>query len=220
MIKFLRGRAIVVTSVTLAFVLGSATQATTLRKLSLDELVGHSDTIVVGKCEMDECVWLEKKIYTIATIRTTHLAKGQATVGETIQIYELGGSVQHPLPVKMIVPGAATLTQGEEMLLFLEKFGDKKQFHRVVGMAQGKLPVSTDAKTGEKFVHHGEPIKGVQWVDKSGKPVAPGAPDAREESAKVGSLDGFLGRIHKIKTDHEAKAKATPAAPGEKGGGK
>jgi len=32
----------------------SQSRATTLRKLSLEELVAHSDTIVVGRCEKTE----------------------------------------------------------------------------------------------------------------------------------------------------------------------
>ena len=188
--------------------------ATTLRKLSLDELVAGSDTIVVGNCEKVESVWLEKKIYTIATIRVTHSAKGQAATNDTIQIYELGGTMEKPLPIKMQVPGAATLAQGEEMLLFLEKFGDKKQFHRLVGMAQGKVPVSTDAKSRKKKIYFGEPIKGVQWVDRDGKAVGPDAVGAREAPAEEGSLDGFLGRVHKIKAEQEVKAKTSPAPQG------
>jgi hypothetical protein len=200
-------RVAIITLVTLALVIGLPTYATTLRKLTLNELTAYADTIVAGKCEKVESVWLEKRIYTIATIRVTHSAKGQAATGRTIQIYELGGTVDKPLPVKMHVPGAATLAQGEEMLLFLEKFGDKKQFHRLVGMAQGKIPVSTDAKTGKKVVHHPEPIKGVQWVDRDGKPVAPETVGAREEPAEEGSLEGFLGRIHKIKAEQADAAK-------------
>jgi hypothetical protein len=207
MIESLLKRTALVTLATLALLIGLPIHATTLRKLSLNELVEHADSIVVGKCEKVESVWLEKKIYTIANIRVSHSAKGQTVTDDTIQLYELGGTVEKPLPVKMLVTGAATLVQHEEALFFLEKFGNKKQFSRLVGMAQGKVLVTADGKTGKKQVHYGEPIKGVQWVDRNGKAVAPGAAAAREEPAEPGSLEGFLGRIHKIKTEQETAAK-------------
>lgn len=182
-------------------------QATTLRKLSLEELVSYADEIVVGKCEKTETIWLEKRIFTVATVQVSQAAKGQAAAGRKLEVYILGGSVKEPIPVRMIVPGAETMAAGEEMLLFLEKFGDKKQFHRVVGMAQGKLPVVTDPKTNEKKVGFHLPVKGVKWVDKDGKPVEPGAQGAHEEPDEAGILDGILGRLHKMQKDHEAKAK-------------
>jgi len=183
----------------------ATSHATTLRKLSLQELTGYADTIIVGKCEKKQAVWMEKRVITISTIRVSHSAKGDHAPGNAIEVHTLGGRVDNPLPIYMMVPGAEHIAEGEEMLLFLQKYGNKKQFHRLVGMAQGKLPVTTDAKTGKKQVHSGEPIKGVQWVDKTGKPVAPGTVGAQEAPAEPGDLDGFLGRIHKIQKEHGAK---------------
>ncbi len=182
----------------------SLSHATVLRKLSLDELVAYADTIMVGKCEKTETVWLARKIYTIATICVSQHVRGKAAVGSTIKVYILGGRVKKPIPVKMHVPGAAKVAQGEEMLLFLKAGGIKKQYHRFVGMTQGKIPVKTDPRTGEKFIHYGEPIKGVKFVDEQGKPLAQGG---RPEPAKPGSLEAFLGRVKQIMADQEAKAK-------------
>ena len=189
----------------LTLTFSSPSHASTLRRLSIEELVSYSDSIIVGRCEKTEAVWLGKRIYTIATVRVRQAAKGPHAPGNVIQVHILGGSVTQPLPVKMLVPGAETMTAGEEMLLFLEKFGDKRQFYRVVGMAQGKLSVSTDRKTGQKSVGFRLPIKGVKWVDHDGKVVEPGAEGAHEEAAEAGSLDGFLGRIHKIKVEQETR---------------
>lgn len=109
---------------------------TVLRKLSLDELVSHADTIVVGTCEKTEAIWLDRKIYTVATIRIGRSVKGRAAADNIIRVYILGGRVRKPMPVKMHVPGAAKVVQGEEMLLFLKSRGSKGQ-HRFVGMARG-----------------------------------------------------------------------------------
>ncbi|HPA20531.1 MAG TPA: hypothetical protein PLU30_22460 [Verrucomicrobiae bacterium] len=183
-------------------------QATTIRKLSLDELISSANDIVVGKCEKKETAWIEKRIFTISTIAVSHGAKGDAAGGQKIKVYTLGGSVKEPLPVTMHVPGAETMAVGEDMLLFLERFGDKKQFRRVVGMSQGKLPVADDSKTGQKAVGFELPVKGVRWVDKNGKAVAPDTAGAQEEPAPEGSLEGFLGRIHKIKAEQEKRKQA------------
>jgi len=183
-------------------------EATTIRKLSLDELISNADDIVVGKCEKKETAWIEKRIFTIATIAVSQCAKGQTAGGQKIQVYTLGGSVKEPLPVTMHVPGAETISVGEEMLLFLERFGDRKQFRRVVGMSQGKLPVADDPMTKEKTVGFDLPVKGVRWVDKGGKAVTPDTPNAQEEMTPPGSLGGFLGRIHKIKQEQENQKQA------------
>ena len=184
-----------VTCCLLALTFSSPSHATTLRKLTIQGLVSYSDSIIVGQCEKTETVWLEKKIYTIATVRVSQSAKGEDAPGKVIQVYTLGGSVKEPLPVKMLGPGAETMVAGEETLLFLEKFGDKRQFHRVVGMAQGKLPILTDRKTGKKSVGFDRSMKGVKWVDRDGKPVEPGAQGSREE-ADEGGQPRWLPRSH------------------------
>lgn len=181
--------------------------ATTLRKLSLEELVSESDLILVGKCEKVETVWLDKKIYTIATIRVSQSAKGDNKKDEIIKVHILGGRVKEPIPVKMHVLGAAKVSKDEEMILFLQKREGKKSYNRITGMAQGKVPVITDKKTGEKVVHYAEPVKGVKMVDRDGKPVA--VPEEPDE-AKKGNLDSFLGTIKRILDEQEKEEKVAP----------
>jgi hypothetical protein len=52
------------------------------------------------------------------------------------------------------------------------------QSHRIVGLNQGILPVTTDPKIGENLVNHPDPIRGVKWVDNDGDPVPAEAPAA------------------------------------------
>lgn len=188
----------------LALTLSSPSSATTLRKLSVEELVSTSSSIIVGRCEKTETLWSDKRIYTIATIRVSQSAKGTDAPGHVIEVRTLGGAVTQPLPVKMLVPGAEVLSVGEDMLLFLEKFGDQRQFNRVVGMAQGKLAISTDPKSGRKSVGIGVPVKGVKWVDPVGKALAPNTAD--EDAAETDSLERFLGRVQRIQAVQNAKA--------------
>jgi len=186
--------------------------ATTLRKLSLDDLVTHADVIAVGTCQKMETVWLDKKIYTIATVGISQSLKGNAGAGGTIQVYILGGRVRKPIPVKMHVPGAAQVTLNEEMVLFLQKRGGTKPYYRFVGMRQGKVPVFTDPKTGEKQVCYGQRIKGVKMVDKAGKPLAPSPQAGR---IKEGNLQGFTDGIRQMIADQAASAKPTATAPAD-----
>lgn len=182
----------------------SFSYATTLQKFSLDDLVAHADTIIVGRCEKTENIWLDRKIYTIATIRVSQSVKGKASADNSIKVCIPGGRVDKPIPVKLHVPGAAKVVQGEEMVLFLKARGIKKQQHRFVGMSQGKIPIKIDAKTSEKLVRYGGIIKGVKMVDRQGKLLSS---RAQMESTKQGSLKDFLSNIKQIINEQDAKAK-------------
>jgi len=140
------------------------------------------------------------------------LVKGKVETGGAIKVYILGGRVKEPIPIKMHVPGAPKVGQGEEMVLFLESRGGKKPYHRFVGMRQGRVPVFTDPKTGEKHVRYGERIKGVRMVDRDGKPLPP---NAQLGPAKAGSLDGFVGRVHQIIATQAARPRTTTTRPAD-----
>jgi hypothetical protein len=199
----------------------SDTKATTLKKLSLEELASHADTIVIGTCEKVESVWRAKKIYTIATIRVREPMQGEEIVGQEIPVYILGGRVKKPLPIKMHVPGAAKIAPAEEMILFLKKQDSKAKtkttrkepqtekdpssYFRIVGMAQGKIPIITNPKTKEKTVHYGQAIKGVKFVDEDNPPNQSGK---FSPSSKRDSLAGFKAGLKKIM---EKQAKQAPS---------
>lgn len=197
--------------------------ATTLKKLGLAELTAESDTIVVGRCESVRTVWQDRKIYTIATVRVSESVKGACKAEERISVYILGGRVQKPMPVKMHVPGAAKVSRGEEMVLFLESRGGKQKSqaakaqtvngqadnksqirYRFVGMAQGKIPIRTDPKTRKKTLQYGRSLKGVRLVEpaaegKSGRQVS--------KPGKSEALADFVGNIKRIMEKQKAEAK-------------
>ena len=182
----------------------SLSRGTVLRKLYLDELVSHADTIVVGTCEKTEAIWLDRKIYTVTTVRVSRPIKGKAAVDSGVKLYIPGGRVRRPMPVKMHVPGAAKVVQGEEMVLFLKVGRIKKQQHRFVGMAQGKITIKIDDKSGKKLIRYDEHIKGVKMVDRQGKLLSS---SARPESTKQGNLEDFLSKVKQIMAEQKAKAK-------------
>ena len=135
----------------------SDASATTLRKLSLDDLVAKADSIIVGECVNTRAVWLGRRIYTIATMRVDQSLKGSERVGNKVEVFTLGGRVKKPIPVKMHAPGLPRFERNEEVMVFLKRRetsgakgpGDNGPFV-VIGGIQGKFTIQKDAKTGEK----------------------------------------------------------------------
>ena len=197
----------------LALALPSVSNATTLAKLSLDDLVSLSDEVVGARCESSRAEWLGKKVYTIATFRVNAAAKGASAAGQSFDVHTLGGRVDKPYPVEMRVEGAPAFDPGGETLLFLERYGAQKQFRRIVGLAQGSLPISTDPKTGVKTVHADPALKSVQLVEPPGRAAAAGAPAAPVAVADGVPLDGFLDHLRGIHARQSAakSAQGTPA---------
>ncbi len=196
--------AFVICSVLLCAVSASAT---TVRQLSLKQLVAASDKVVAGVCTGTRTKWLDKKVYTIASFRVSAVAKGSAGPGETLEVYLLGGRVRKPIPVAMHVPGGVTITKGEEAVLFLEARGEKGQYHRVVGLRQGKIPIGIDSKTGEKKADFWRPVKEAPFVD----PAAPASKEGKS-APPPGSLTGLLGRVQTIDREQREAAAARAGA--------
>ena len=67
----------------LALALPSVSSATTLAKLSLDDLVSLSDEIVGVRCESSRTEGLGRKVYTVTTFRVNAATKGASAVGQS-----------------------------------------------------------------------------------------------------------------------------------------
>jgi hypothetical protein len=121
--------------------------ATTMVPLDLKRLTERADRVVLATVEASEAHWTgdHDAIYTDVTLRVTRVYKGAAQAGDAVVVRREGGTVDG---IGMHVYGAATFTVGEEALVFVEKRGAASY---VVGMAQGKLRVTTLAD-GKKQV--------------------------------------------------------------------
>ena len=157
------------TAVTLLAVAAVA-HATTMLKLDLKALTERADRVVLGTVESTVSRWTPDKsaIYTEAQIRVARSYKGDARSGELVAVRREGGTVDG---IGMRVYGSAQLSPGEEAVVFLEQRGVATW---VVGMAQGKLHVSTDA-SGRK--HVAADLSGVHFT----APAAPEAPRALDD---------------------------------------
>ena len=139
------------------------------------------------------------------------------------------------MPVKMHVPGAATMAVGEEAVLFLEarqapltpaKGGAQAQavtpgpIYRLVGMRQGKVKITTDPDTGERKAGVPGGKKGLAIPiprDDQGGPKALSERSNRLRDAVVkrdGSLDALLELVRAVHGQQAAvKASAKEAHP-------
>ena len=164
--------------------------ATTMKKLSDEDLASQAQTILTGKCISIKSEWNEErtKIFTYITISPQNLLKGGRKT-QSIIIKQPGGEVGE---IGMHVDGISVFEEGEEVLLFLEK--GENDFHRTLGLSQGKLAITTDKDTGRKVLVK----KRVELVRTPGGKI--GRKVIEIKSDKKIFLDDFtdnIGRIQK-----------------------
>lgn len=134
--------------------------------LDLKALSDRADRIIYGTVESSESHWTSDHdaIYTDVAVRVSRSYKGGVKPGELMMVRREGGNIDK---IGMKVFGAAGFTVGEEVVVFVEKRGIASW---VVGMAQGKLRVVTEADGSKKV--SAPDIRGIDFL-KSAAPVAP-----------------------------------------------
>ena len=127
----------------LALLTAAPVHATTLVRLTLEQLAMASSNIVRARVISQESRWNAEhtRIFTYTKLAVSQSLKGQAA--STIEIVQPGGSVGN---FHVRVPGSAALHLDKEYVLFLEP-SKQTQNYIVVGMAQGAYHVYRDAKT-------------------------------------------------------------------------
>jgi hypothetical protein len=136
-----------------AFILGSVTSpwvgATTLVRLSLDQLTQASTDIVRGHVVRQETRWTPEhtEIETLTTIAVDQAIKGQPQT--TLVIRQLGGTVGN---IRSHVAGTAHFRPQTDYLLFLERARSDPAVHLVVGMAQGAYRIVRNPVSKEEHV--------------------------------------------------------------------
>lgn len=117
----------------------------------------EADLVVTGTLTGLESRWAGKKIVTDANFTVDTLLKGDAAGGEpVVRVTVMGGRVERPVPVAMVVADAPSFAENEEALLFL-RHGEDGGFTVVK-----KLPVHKDAESGTKTVtlgHRSVPVE-------------------------------------------------------------
>ena len=116
--------------------LPTATQATTVERLTLEDLTARSQSIVQGIVRGSRTYRSPngKLILTNTTIEVTEAIKGQAA--RTVEVTTIGGQIDGTI---LHVSGMPAFIPGESTIVFVEKTG---AYLTVLGLGQGKFTVS------------------------------------------------------------------------------
>ena len=114
----------------------SVSHATTVQRLTLDDLVRKAHKIVVGKIVKSRSFWSgnAKLILTAYTVEVEETIKGEPS--HTIELTTIGGTVGDRT---LHVAGMPSFAAGENAILFVENSG---VFSTVVGLEQGRFTVA------------------------------------------------------------------------------
>ena len=127
----------------------STAPATTLVRLSLEQMSQASTAIVRGNVVGQETTWNPQhtEIITSTTIAVENVVKGEPP--STLIVEQLGGTIGN---LHEYVAGTVHFRPQVSYLLFLEPAGEDSSRYRVVGMAQGAYRIYQDATTHEERV--------------------------------------------------------------------
>jgi len=149
-------------------------RATTLRALSLEDLVAASDRAVVGRAVHHDSDWAyvagARRIVTWTRVLQEDDLLGESGAQDEVLVMTLGGKVGD---LRQKVPGEATLTLGERVLLFTSAAASDGACH-IVGMSQGKYEIVAGQSGGDGVLRRSAQIPHlVRAQPKPGFPPAP-----------------------------------------------
>jgi hypothetical protein len=147
-------------------------RATTVQRLSLEDLVKKAHSIVVGRVNGARTYWSSdgRLILTSYTIQVDESIKGQPS--GAVEVTTIGGKIGD---LELHVSGMPSFKNGESAVVFIEQSG---AYQTVVGLSQGKFTVSN----GEVSNTTGDLS----------------FPDGRPGSALKMSLQGFKNQIQSL----------------------
>jgi len=122
-----------------------AIRATTLARLSLDQLSAGSDAVARVRCAGAESRWENGSIWTVATLEVVETMKGN--LPREIAVRLPGGRVgQLIAPVE----GTPKFNPGDDAVVFLER--SPAGGFTVAGWVEGTFRISRDPRTGSETV--------------------------------------------------------------------
>ena len=123
----------------------SALRATTLARLSLDQLAVASDGVARVRCAGAESRWENGAIWTVTTFDVLDSMKGDLPAQVVVRVP--GGKVGH---LTAVVDGTPRFKAGEEAVVFLER--RRAGGYSVAGWVEGTFRIARDAKTQGEIV--------------------------------------------------------------------
>jgi hypothetical protein len=120
--------------------------ASVVKALSLEDMTRKADVIVVGVGAEAQARRNDdgRLIVTDVSVDVQQVLKGGAKAGDDVIVTLLGGSLDG---LGLSVPGEASIPIGKPALLFLYRSGKEGRDLRVVGMAQGVMPMQGEPGT-------------------------------------------------------------------------
>lgn len=141
---------------------GASLFATTLEKLSVDEMIQKSTSIVRGTVISTSSVQRGSLIYTTYRLKVSEHLKGQTP--DIVDVSVPGGAYGK---LRQTIPGAPALNTGPEYVIFIWTSGNR--INHIIGLSQGLFSVSLDSQ-GLPRISRGAAT--VPVVDSSGRAVA------------------------------------------------
>lgn len=129
--------------------------ATTIPRLSFEEMTDTSDLVVSGRVTRSWASWdkSHKYIWTHYQLAIRNSPKG--VHGSTVEFAEPGGVLDG---LALIIPGAVSYQAGEDVFVFLQRMPNG--YLRTTGWGQGKYRVD-----GNGRLHADASLRGVEMVD-------------------------------------------------------
>ncbi|MFQ5876835.1 MAG: hypothetical protein ACE5JH_03940 [Acidobacteriota bacterium] len=158
---------------------GDLARATSVRRLSLEQMTSASETIVEGRIESVRSFWKGKRIWTEITLTVGRSFKGSRSA--TLTFLQPGGRVESPVPLAMIVPGVPPHREGERGFYFLQPGGTAAE-NVVVGLMRGYVPVRRDGR-GDYILSGGRRMTPGEFGERIRRALA-GAPRGPDGSGK------------------------------------
>lgn len=135
-----------------SFVLGAGlilfsfpTGATTLARMSMDQLAVAADAVARVRCVRVESRWENGAIWTVSSFDVIETMKGSTAARILVRLP--GGHVGH---MTAIVDGAPIFRAGDDAVIFLER-SSAGEFS-ISGWVQGTFRISRDLQTGNETV--------------------------------------------------------------------
>jgi hypothetical protein len=172
------------------FLLCAAASATTLARMTIEQMTRASQLVVRAKCLGNSTGWDDGEIWTFSEFQVEDTWKGTPPSNLTVRL--LGGRAGN---LASSVPGVPRFRPGEEVVLFLEP--TRKGDFSVVSWVQGTFRIRRNSRTGEEWA-----------AQDTAEFILPGS------AAEVSATRGALGM--RVAALHERIAAAVNAQDGRK----
>jgi hypothetical protein len=123
----------------------AALGATTLARLSLEQLAAAADNVARVRCATVESRWENGAIWTVTTFDVVETMKGNLPARVTVRLP--GGRVGH---LTATVDGTPKFNPGGEVIVFLER--SRSGAFSVAGWVEGTFRIARDPTTGRETV--------------------------------------------------------------------